>query len=181
MREELDKKLVETYPELYKNRHGDIRKTLMGFGFEVGDGWYHIIDTLSCALTVSHREAKNSLEFWTNNLGKEVWKDRIGTQEDIDKAQKKFDETPCPVADQVKEKFGTLRFYVDSATDKHYNYIDFAELMSGRTCEECGKPGQTYYMGWHRTLCDEHADENYGEDAAEYRNKTGKWAEDREL
>jgi hypothetical protein len=36
-------------------------------------------------------------------------------------------------------------------------------------------------MGWHRTLCDEHADENYGEDAADYRNKTGKWAEDKEL
>jgi hypothetical protein len=180
MNEELDKKLVETYPELYKNRDGDIRETLMGFGFEVGNGWYQIIDTLSCALTMSHRSAKDSLEYWKSNLDKEMWKGRVGTQEDIDKAQKKFDETPCPVAVQVKEKFGTLRFYVDGATDKHYNYIDFAELMSGRTCEECGKQGQTYYMGWHRTLCDEHADENYGDEAGEYRNKTGKWSQYKE-
>jgi hypothetical protein len=48
--------------------------------------------------------------------------------------------------------------------------------MSGRTCEECGKPGQTYYMGWHRTLCEKHADENYGEDAhARYRLSKQNW------
>jgi hypothetical protein len=110
-----------------------------------------------------------------------MWKGRVGTQADIDEAQKKLDETPCPIADQVKEKYGTLRFYVNRATDTQYNYIDFAELMSGRTCEECGKPGQTYYMGWHRTLCDEHADENYGEDAADYRNKTGMWSQDEQV
>ena len=181
MREELDKKLVETYPELYANRHGDMKETLMCWGFDCGDGWYQIIDSLSCALTMSHRSAKERLEYWTNNLGKEMWKGRVGTQEDIDEAQKKFDETHCPVAMQVKEKYGTLRFYVNGATDAQYNYIDFAELMSGRTCEECGKPGQTYYMGWHRTLCDEHADENYGEDAADYRNKTGEWSKDEKV
>jgi hypothetical protein len=71
MRDELDKKLVETYPELYANRFGDMKETLMCWGFDCGDGWYSIIDTLSCALTMSHRHAKNNLEYWTNNLGKE--------------------------------------------------------------------------------------------------------------
>jgi hypothetical protein len=59
---------------------------------------------------------------------------------------------------QVKEKFGGLRFYVQAATDKHYNFISFAESMSYRTCEECGAPGKRYSMGWHKTLCDIHAD-----------------------
>ena len=178
MREELDKKLVADYPELYRDRFAPMNQTAMCWGFSCGDGWYCIIDALSDALVGPHRRAKKDLEYWKNNLGKQVWKGRIGTQEDIDAKQKKFDETHCPVAAQVKEKYGTLRFYVNGATDAQYNYIDFAELMSGRTCEECGKPGQTYYMGWHRTLCEKHADENYGEDAADYRNKTGMWSKD---
>jgi hypothetical protein len=40
MRDELDKKLVETYPELYANRFGDMKETLMCWGFDCGDGWY---------------------------------------------------------------------------------------------------------------------------------------------
>jgi hypothetical protein len=178
MREELDAKLVAAYPELYRDRNGDMKETLMCWGFSCGDGWYQIIDTLSYALTMSYRRAKDDVEFWTNHLGKTVWAGRKGTQEDIDNAKKRLEETPCPVAVQVKEKFGTLRFYVNAATDKHYDYIDFAELMSGRTCEVCGAPGQTYPIGWHQTLCDQHADDNYGEQAAEYRNKTGVWADD---
>jgi hypothetical protein len=178
MREELDAKLVADYPELYRNRFAPMNQTCMCWGFSCGDGWYQIIDSLSYALTAQHRRAKRDVKFWTERLGKTVWSDRVGTQEDIDKAVKKLEETPCPVADQVKEKFGTLRFYIDRATDAQYNYIEFAELMSSKTCEVCGKPGQTYHMGWHRSLCDEHADENYGEEAAEYRNKTGQWAND---
>jgi hypothetical protein len=181
MRAELDEKLVAAYPELYRDRNGDMRVTLMCWGFECGDGWYQIIDTLSYALTMNYRRAKEDVEFWTKNLGKTVWKGREGTQEDIDKALKKLEETPCPIAVQVKEKYGTLRFYINYGTDQHYNYIGFAEIMSGRTCEVCGAPGQTYPIGWHQTLCDKHADENYGEDAAEYRNKTGVWADDGEF
>jgi hypothetical protein len=30
--------------------------------------------------------------------------------------------------------------------------------MSYRTCEQCGAPGKTYTDGWHKTLCDIHAE-----------------------
>lgn len=69
------------------------------------------------------------------------------------------DPTHQPVVTQVKEKFGTLRFYVSSATDEQYNYISFAETMSGRICEECGAPGKLYGDGWLKTLCSVHAKE----------------------
>ena len=85
-----------------------------------------------------------------------------------------------PVASQVKEKFGGLRFYVDRASEKHYNYITFAENMSYRTCEECGNAGTHYSFGWHQTLCDKHADERYGKEAADYRNKMGEWSDEEE-
>lgn len=73
-------------------------------------------------------------------------------------------ETGCepPVATQVKEKYGTLRFYVQSATDEVYKLIDLAEELSSTYCEECGLPGKIRKGGWIRTLCDHHAiDYNY--------------------
>ena len=46
------------------------------------------------------------------------------------------------IASQVKEKYGTLRFYVYNATDEAWDLIDAAEELSGHTCEVCGKPGE---------------------------------------
>jgi hypothetical protein len=57
---------------------------------------------------------------------------------------------------QVKEKFGGLRFYMDSETDEMSNLISDAEEESYKTCEECGKPGKQIGGGWIKTLCAEH-------------------------
>jgi hypothetical protein len=54
---------------------------------------------------------------------------------------------------QVKEKHGTLRFYVDSASDTAFQLIEFAEAMSARICENCGNKGHTRGQGWVTTLC----------------------------
>ncbi len=66
------------------------------------------------------------------------------------------EEGPCCAA-QVKEKFGTLRFYMMWATDEMDKYIRQAEGESARTCEECGAPGQRTSKGWIKTLCPEHS------------------------
>jgi len=60
-----------------------------------------------------------------------------------------------PVAAQVKEKFGTLRFYVDGGDDKDQDIIWFAEHLSGSICETCGSMGQDVHQtqGWVRTIC----------------------------
>jgi hypothetical protein len=55
---------------------------------------------------------------------------------------------------QVKEKFGTLRFYC-SGNDAIYRYVRLAERLSAVTCEDCGKPGTTKDSGWIRTQCEE--------------------------
>jgi uncharacterized Zn finger protein (UPF0148 family) len=59
----------------------------------------------------------------------------------------------------VKEKFGTLRFYVDGGTPEMHNYIEFAEAMTRITCEVCGNPGISRTGGWIRVLCDIHSRE----------------------
>lgn len=44
---------------------------------------------------------------------------------------------------QIKEKFGGLRFYVETANEKLYSIIWKYEDLSLRTCEFCGAPGST--------------------------------------
>ena len=57
---------------------------------------------------------------------------------------------------QVKEKFGTLRFYMGVAHDAIHAAIDRAEQESAVTCEACGAPGKSRNNGWISVLCDEH-------------------------
>jgi hypothetical protein len=60
------------------------------------------------------------------------------------------------VVAQMKEKFGTLRFYYDGGDEYIRGLVSMAETMSEITCEECGKPGQLRQANWLKTLCDEH-------------------------
>lgn len=61
---------------------------------------------------------------------------------------------------QVKEKFGTLRYYVNYETNSsdvqsRMNLrIGEAEALSAVTCEWCGGTGSGRSGGWYRTLCD---------------------------
>lgn len=61
--------------------------------------------------------------------------------------------------EQVKEKFGGLRFYVSNATDEQYKIIHKAENKSYKICEKCGKKGKLTKEGWLITLCRKHRKE----------------------
>jgi len=62
--------------------------------------------------------------------------------------------------DQIKEKYGTLSFYVSGANDEILNLIDEYEMVSSTRCEACGRTGKlTEINGWWVTLCDKHIDE----------------------
>ena len=56
---------------------------------------------------------------------------------------------------QIKEKFGTLRFYCSGdGGDAIYKLIEKAEQESAKTCEMCGtKERVTTKGGWLITLC----------------------------
>lgn len=60
-----------------------------------------------------------------------------------------------PRASQVKEKFGTMRFYMSSGDDDIWAITDAAEAASVGVCENCGALGSIRDDGWLRTLCDE--------------------------
>jgi len=57
---------------------------------------------------------------------------------------------------QIKEKFGGLRFYINSGSDEIHERITEAERKSYETCEITGQPGELRTdIGWYRTLCNE--------------------------
>ncbi len=134
MKDELDKQLVEKYPKIFKDRYANMQETAMCWGFECGDGWYQILDSL-CGQIQSYID-------WNNRSAEAGYKD--------------FQPIEQVVAVQVKEKFGGLRFYYDGG-DKHISgMVRMAESWASHTCEECGAPGKHRSGGWIRTLCDQH-------------------------
>lgn len=135
MNEVLDKQLVEKYPKIFRDRHGDMQQTLMCWGFECGDGWYNILDNL-CGNIQSYID-------WKNRSAKAGYEN--------------FEPVEQVVAVQVKEKFGGLRFYYDGGDDHIVGMVRMAEAWAASTCEVCGNPGKARMGGWIQTLCDEHA------------------------
>lgn len=141
MRDELDSLLCAKYPKIFKDRNAPMTETAMCWGLEVGDGWFDIINQL-CGNIQSHID-------WKNGQRERLLKDNP--------YKVKIPDEVCQVvASQVKEKFGTLRFYYSGGDEYISGLVSMAESMSGVTCEECGKPGETGGRGWIRTTCEEH-------------------------
>ncbi len=129
MSPELDELLCKKYPKMMVNRNLPMTETAMCWGFDCGDGWFEILNQLM------------------GNI-----------QHHIDWRNKKEEVVPQVTLDQVKEKFGTLRFYYTGGDDVIDGMVRMAESMSGVTCETCGSPGQRRGGGWITTLCKEHAE-----------------------
>jgi hypothetical protein len=178
MKQELDELLCKKYPKLFVNRNADMRTTAMCWGFECGDGWYNIINQL-CGNIQHHIDWSVKNNQWDIEYNKKLADMKAGdfTQFEIDSQAWKADyredmratmleQEPrqarevCPqvTVDQVKEKFGTLRFYYTGGDEYISGLVAMAESMSGVTCEECGNPGKRVGGGWVTTLCKEHAE-----------------------
>jgi hypothetical protein len=128
MKPELDAQLCERYPKMMVNRNRSMMETTMYWGFECGDGWFNIIDQLM------------------GNI-----------QHHIDWRNRKGEVVAQVTVDQVKEKFGTLRFYYTGGDDYIDGLVSMAESMSGVTCETCGNPGKSTGGGWIKTVCEAHS------------------------
>ena len=132
-----------------------MRETAMCWGFECGDGWYNILDML-CGNIQSYIENIQYDVDWATG-----WNARVESDEPWP-YQALREKRPIPdpievVATQVKEKFGTLRFYYVGGDAYIKGLVSMAEAMSSVTCEVCGSPGKSNEEGWLRIRCAEHA------------------------
>jgi len=179
MKQELDKLLCERYPKMMVNRNKDMKETCMCWGFECGEGWFNILDQLMGNIqhhidwkirqhdvAIKINKIATQLKAGNSELFDEEYKDLINLeykekrkQELIDQPLREVEQPVCQVTlDQVKEKFGTLRFYYSGGDDYISGLVSMAESMSAVTCDECGNPGKQVGGGWITTLCQTHAE-----------------------
>lgn len=130
MKKELQLELVKKYPKILKNFGGNPMHTCMAWGFDVEDGWYKLLD-----------ECMEKLQYFSDLCSKD------GREVQV-------------VSDQVKEKFGGLRFYVSvyDANDIENKIVDDiiseAERKADNACEVTGESGTLCKRGgWFKTLC----------------------------
>jgi hypothetical protein len=171
MSPELEHKLIERYPGLFRDVNKSPKETLICFGAECGDGWFDILDNL-CGFITNLQKSRSYF---------------------LMKKDDKCINFHCPdvVFDQIKEKYGTLRVYwhfgdlnyeelasqlkdtesldgyISRYSDTIESAIDFCEYLSSKTCEITGKPGKLYSRGWCVTLCKEEAIKRFGFDPDE--------------
>lgn len=90
-----------------------------------------------------------SIDDWINEIGS-GWRPLVRI---LDANLRVID--PDYTIDQVKEKFGGLRFYFSSERYSELEpLVDEAEIRSFKLCENCGEPGSVEGSGgWLRTLC----------------------------
>ena len=113
-------------------------------GVATGPGWWDMIYNL-CSTIQWHIDWKNK---------------------NAEQYPERQQPVPQVVVHQIKEKFGTLRFYVEGGDDYTNGAISMAEQMSSLMCETCGAPGERRHGGWIRVLCDEHETERQAQIAA---------------
>ena len=150
MKQELDELLCKKYPKMMVNRDKPMQETCMCWGFDCGNGWFNILDQLMG--NIQHHIDWNNQNF--------------------EKGYKQYKQVSQVTLDQVKEKFGTLRFYYTGGDDEISGMVRMAESMSGVTCETCGAPGKSRDGGWIKTLCDHHEAERQ-QRVKQYENQTG--------
>ena len=111
-----------------------------------------------------NKHGVSNFDAWQNAVGP-------GWQPMVHALLRYADEKGFIVVDQVKEKFGTLRFYWHSEDAPEVEegewdpakgfqrMVDGVQLLTGYMCEECGQYGKNGYHGggWVLTLCPIHS------------------------
>jgi len=157
------------------NRNKPMQETCMCWGFECGDGWFNILNQLMSQIQhhIDWKEKQRAGAIKYNEMAAQAKAGNFDLFEETMKAlpndeykEKRLAEIvagdfrqipesiPQVTLDQVKEKFGTLRFYYSGGDDYISGMVTMAEAMSGVTCEGCGNPGERRGGGWVHTYCE---------------------------
>ena len=180
MNDDLEKQLTERFPLIYAHRRGieTIRAEPIYYGFEHGDGWFNIIWQLSLAIQhhIDHRAETREIALAYNTMRNDLLSGRTSPRFDYQYAKYTAEQkaarateiigekelvipdlVPQVVAEQVKEKFGGLRYYYCGGDDVIDGMVQMAELLSNRTCEVCGDAAvNKNTAGWSGTRCTKH-------------------------
>lgn len=168
--DEYEKHMAEKYPRYC----GELAR--FG-GYAIGEGWYPIIEQLVSEID-SYTTWKRNTRAYQLRMTRARAKGRDAVLKFIchGKEPRVYDEERADNImaeevnvipkvhwvhiEQIKEKFGGLRFYYYGGDEQIHGMVRMAELWAGRTCEKCGNKGERRQGGWVRTLCDVHEQEH---------------------
>ena len=144
----LDAYLCKKFPKLLAQRNLPMTETCMCWGFDCGDGWFHLV-LAACTAIQGHIDARER---------------EIADYERYVAAGEKLNyPKPEPVPQleftQIKEKYARLEMYSQGGDVTTEAIIGFASLMSCTICEVCGttKDVGVSPKGWNTTTCKAHA------------------------
>ena len=130
MDKRLEEYFVKTYPNLFRDMYGDMRKTCMAWGCSCGNGWFYLMDAAfkraehPGVVLLQVKEKLGGLCLYWQGL---CW------------------------LDPVPPNFPAL---TEGEAAKIKTALDTAEARSYKVCEMCGQPGKRRGGSWIFTLCD---------------------------
>jgi len=180
MDKELEKKLFENFPKIFRQKDLPSSETCMCWGCACDDGWYEIIND-AC-------KVMNDMSEWNPHMYPRIEmaqvKEKYGTlvmyYDIIELSKEEFlcrDEArTCyeyripwwikflgRIFPKIKDNYMYKRYLEN--TKMYQSYFDgvenYAGYLSSKTCEICGEKGTSCRSrGWMKTLCDKHMIEN---------------------
>lgn len=161
MKKELDEKLTTKHPIIFKDRHGDMSRTSLCWGYP-GSGWYDLINKL--CFDIEKIMEKNNVIVTAVQV-----KEKFGGLRfyvDISDSDKK--ETFLELFENIISKFlykhrlgkwywrliHFRQWFYMTSYEKIHKLINAAEHKSYTICEKCGDIGKQRGGGWIVTLCD---------------------------
>lgn len=189
MKPEYIETLRAQYPLIFSLYGNKESRMPIGWGIAIDDGWYKLIDNL-CQLIQHHIDSTNTQhenalkynemavacrtgdftafdEWYKDPLAQYVITLRQQMANGTAELRDVPDQVNQVVANQIKEKFGGLRFYVGGTDDYVRGAIALAESMSYSICDQCGNKGrvgnqdipmdsQEKVGGYYATRCPNH-------------------------
>jgi len=132
MKPELEKKLYEKYPKIFRQKDLPMTQTAMCWGISCGDGWYKILNILC-----------EQLQFDTNRNNY--------PQVEATQVKEKYGGLRFYYIILPSDKKDKWRERHCGAID---GMISFAEYLSEETCEDCGTmENVSQTKEWITTLC----------------------------
>jgi hypothetical protein len=161
MNDELTKYLVEKYPKILKQSDVNKDHCYGLFGIECSDGWFLHLDRMFNSIQSMIDFSESNYENLQRHYNKLPWYKKLMSLYKRSRYHYfRNNQTPIPqvTALQIKEKFGTLRFYYTGGDERLTPIVDFYESYTQYICEDCGSTvdvGST--SGWIRNVCQKHA------------------------
>jgi len=136
----------------------------MQFGIECGNGWFWLLDHLMNSIKW-HLEQENQNQDdrpkykQLNDISWKLKHSKIFLFKKIGKFLCKYQPKGLPHItfriDQIKEKYGGLRYYYSGGDDIIDGMVNLAESLSYDICENCGTTHNVgHTRGWIYTICE---------------------------